>query len=155
MNSLPNSPDTLSVADFIAKVNATVTRLGGRIEGEVTSVKKTYATAVYFSIKDLKRDAILNCIIWRTTYNQNGVDIEEGDKVVVTGSPEIYAPRGTFSIKVQTIEYAGEGALKKAYDELRLKLDQEGLLNPSLKRPLPKFPKKIGVITSRSVSRLR
>ena len=53
--------------------------------GEVTSVKDSYQTAVYFSIKDLEQDALLNCVIWRTTYRQNGVAIKEGDTVIVTG----------------------------------------------------------------------
>ena len=142
--------EATSVIDYITEVNASLISHRGRIEGEVTSVKKTYQTAIYFSIKDLEQDALLNCVIWRSTYNQNGVDIKEGDKIIVTGTPEIYAPRGSFSLKVQTIEYAGEGALKKAYDELKKKLTNEGLLEVGRKRSLPDYPKKIGVITSRS-----
>jgi len=141
---------TLSVFEFIAGVNSTLGRHKGRIEGEVTSLKSTYPTAIYFSIKDTEHDALLNCVIWRSTYNQNSVDLKEGDKVIVTGTPEIYAARGSFSLKVQTIEYAGEGALKKSYDELKFKLTAEGLLAAGRKRPLPVYPKKIGVITSRS-----
>ncbi len=139
-----------SVLEFLSRINASLVQHRGRVEGEVTSVKNTYQTAIYFSIKDLKQDALLNCVIWRSTYNQNGVAIKEGDKVIITGIPEIYAARGSFSMKVQTIEYAGEGALKKAYDELRAKLTAEGLLSLDRKRVLPLYPKKIGVITSRS-----
>lgn len=145
-----NTPEAISVADFLAKINATLTAHSGRIEGEVTSVKKTYPTAVYFTIKDVEQDALLNCIVWRTVYDQNGVDIEVGDKIVVTGTPEIYAPRGNFSLKVRTIEYAGEGALKKEYEELKKKLTIDGLFATERKRELPEYPQKIGVITSRS-----
>jgi exodeoxyribonuclease VII large subunit len=144
------TPQTLSVADFLSGINASLTAYRGRIEGEVTSVKSSYQAAIYFSIKDLESNALLNCVIWRNVYVQNGVEITEGDKIIITGTPEIYAPRGSFTVKVQTIEYAGEGALKKSYDELREKLSGEGLLDAGTKRVLPIYPKKIGVITSRS-----
>ena len=140
----------IGVADFLSGINATLARQFARIEGEVTSVKDSYATAIYFTIKDTSRDALLNCVIWRTTYQQNGVRLKEGDAIIVSGTPEIYAARGTFSLKVSTIAYAGEGQLKRAYDELRVKLTNEGLLGPARKRPLPEYPTRIGVITSRS-----
>ena len=140
----------IGVADFLLGINATLSRQYARIEGEVTSVKDSYATAIYFTLKDTTRDALLNCVIWRTTYQQNGVRLKEGDAIIVSGTPEIYAARGTFSLKVNTIEYAGEGQLKRSYDELRAKLMGEGLLDPKRKRPLPEYPTRIGVITSRS-----
>lgn len=145
-----NRSETLSVGEFLTGINSTLARHSGRVEGEVTSVKDTYPTAVYFSIKDTTQDALLNCVIWKSIYTQNGVQIKEGDTIIVTGTPEIYAARGSFSLKVNTIEYAGEGALKKAYDELRSTLQAEGLLALATKRPLPLYPKRIGVITSRS-----
>ena len=140
----------IGVADFLSGINATLSRHSARIEGEVTSVKDSYATAIYFTIKDTTRDALLNCVIWRTIYNQNGVPLKEGDAIIVSGTPEVYAARGTFSLKVITLEYAGEGQLKRAYDELREKLTSEGLLDPKLKRLLPDYPTRVGVITSRS-----
>lgn len=140
----------ISVADFLININTTLLSHTGRIQGEVTSINKNYSTAIYFTIKDTQKDALLNCIIWRSTYKQNGVDLEVGDEIIVTGTPEIYAARGAFSLKTQTIEYAGEGALKKSYDELKKKLTVEGLLDTKRKRILLDYPKKIGVITSKS-----
>ena len=145
-----SNTEVSSVNDFLTTINSSLSQYRSRIEGEVTSVKKTYATAIYFTIKDLEEDALLNCVVWKNVYDQNGIDIEVGDKIIVTGTPEIYAPRGTFSLKVRTIEYAGEGALKKSYDELKQKLTEEGLLDSERKRSLPNYPKKIGVITSKS-----
>lgn len=142
--------EPLSVYDFIRRINTVLSSNGARIQGEVTSLNLQYSKAIYFSIKDKDNDALLNCMIWRSTYDQNGLDLKVGDEIIVTGTPEIYAPRGTFSLKTQTIEYAGEGALKKAYDELKKKLQKEGLLELNKKRQLPKFPKKIGVITSKA-----
>ncbi len=145
-----NNDTTISVADFIVQVNASLLSHSGRIQGEVTSINKNYPKAIYFTIKDNNDDALLNCIIWRSTYSQNGVDLEVGDDIIVSGTPEVYAPQGRFSLKTQTIEYAGEGALKKSYEDLKKKLTDEGLLDPKKKRELPKYPKNIGVITSRA-----
>ncbi len=140
----------ISVVDFVERVNVSLLSHAGRIQGEVTSVNKNYSKTIYFTIKDTEEDALLNCIIWRSIYDQNSVEIEVGDEIIVTGTPEIYAPRGTFSLKTQTIEYAGEGALKKAYEDLKKKLSEEGLLDAGRKRELPAYPKRIGVITSRA-----
>lgn len=142
--------DPISVSDFLKRINLTLSSYTARIQGEVTSLNLQYPKAIYFSIKDKDSDALLSCVIWRSNYDNNGIDLKVGDEIIVTGTPEIYAPRGTFSLKTQTIEYAGEGALKKAYEELKKKIIKEGLLEPSRKRALPKFPKKIGVITSRA-----
>ena len=142
--------EALSVSDFLDQVNASLLSHSGRIQGEVTSINKSYPKAIYFTIKDIEDEALLNCIIWRSTYNQNGVDLKVGDEIVVTGTPEIYTPRGSFSLMTQTIEYAGEGALKKAYEDLKKKLSEEGLFAQERKRELPNYPQKIGVITSRA-----
>lgn len=142
--------DVISVYDFIKEVNTSLSSHRSRVKGEVTSLSLQYPTAVYFSIKDKEENALLSCVIWKSTYNSNGIDLKVGDEVIVTGTPEIYAPQGRFSLKAQTIEYAGEGALKKAYEELKEKILKEGLLEISKKRPLPKYPKRIGVITSKA-----
>tara|TARA_B100000745_G_scaffold58094_2_gene34457 strand:- start:15659 stop:17053 length:1395 start_codon:yes stop_codon:yes gene_type:complete len=142
--------NVISVADFIESINASLLSHRGRIQGEVTSISKNYPRAIYFTIKDTEEEALLNCIIWRSVYEQNGVDLEVGDEVIVTGTPEIYPRNGRFSLKTQTIEYAGEGALKKAYEALKEKLSKEGLFAIEKKRGLPKYPNKIGVITSKA-----
>ncbi len=146
--STPSAP--ISVADFLVGVNGSLSRHSARIEGEVTSVKFTNAKAIYFTIKDTSREALLECIMWRSVYIQNGIEMKQGDVIIVSGVPEIYVPYGRFSFKANTIEYAGEGQLKRAYDELRNKLVGEGLLDVSNKRPLPAYATRIGVITSRS-----
>ncbi len=140
---LQNQPK--SVSEYIAQVNRVLASAGGRIKGEVISVK-VYPRAVYFDIKD---DAsVLSCTIWASTYRMNGIDLKAGDEVIVTGVPNVYAPYGKLSLITDTIEYAGEGALKQAYDRLKAQLEDEGLLSRERKRSLPEFPRKIGLITS-------
>jgi exodeoxyribonuclease VII large subunit len=145
-----SSPVATGVAAFLSDLNHQLRSSRPRLVGEVTSLKNSYATAIYFTIKDLEADALLNCVVWRSTYDKNGITLKEGDQIIVTGTPEIYAPRGSFSLKVETLEYAGVGQLKAAYDALRAKLTAEGLLAVDRKRALPLYPKRIGVITSQA-----
>ena len=91
---------------------------------------------------------MLNCLMFRWQYDVSGVRLREGDEIIVEGVPEIWKPMGKLSLKVGTIEVAGEGALKKAYDELYRKLESEGVFAPERKRPLPEFPERIALITS-------
>lgn len=134
-----------SVSEYITLVNRALLSAAGRIKGEVISVK-VYPKAVYFDIKD--DSSVLSCTIWASTYRMNGIDLKAGDEVIVTGVPSVYAPYGKLSLMTDTIEYAGEGVLKQAYDKLKAQLEKEGLLSREKKRPLPEFPRKIGLITS-------
>jgi exodeoxyribonuclease VII large subunit len=87
--------------------------------------------------------------MWTSDYKLSNVDIAPGLEIIVEGRAEIYKPSGRLSLRAQSIELVGEGALKKAYDALKKKLELEGLFRESRKRPLPKFPTRIGVITSK------
>jgi len=142
-------PPATTVAAYISQLNRVLATQRGRIKGEVTSIKP-YPKAIYFTIKDKDGQALLDCSIWVWDYQKNGVRFKVGDEIIVTGYPDIYALSGRFCFKASTIEYAGEGALKQAYDKLKATLAGEELFAPARKRPLPKLPTKIGVITSLS-----
>lgn len=139
--------DPQSVADYLAKLNKILITQRGRIQGEVSSLKPS-GKALYFTIKDKSDSAQLDCMIWLNVYQVNGIELKVGDEIIVTGFPEIYAPYGRFSFKVNTIEYEGEGKLKQEYEKLKSTLKQEGLFEVDRKRTLPLLPTKIGVITS-------
>jgi exodeoxyribonuclease VII large subunit len=100
-------------------------------------------------MKDEDGQGLVNCIMWKSKYMMYGIKLEEGMKIMTAGHPEIYAPNGRLSFLADTVELAGEGMLKKQYEELKKKLTAEGLFAPEKKRALPKYPQKIGVITSR------
>jgi len=139
-----------SVSEYIEFLNIGLKKFGvAKIFGEVSSVKIGPTGHVYFSIKDKSGNALVNCIIWRNSYSLCGVKIEIGQELIINGYPDIYAPRGTLSFKANTIELRGQGALKKAYDELKNKLTKEGLFKEEKKKAIPNFPEKIGIITSR------
>lgn len=137
-----------SVSEFWDAVNEKVAVLRARIRGEVSSVDMRQ-TAVYFSIKDERDESVMNCFIFRYQYDILAIPLEEGMKVVVEGYPEIYKPYGRLSLRTTSIEPEGEGELKKQYERLRRKLEEDGLFAPEGKRELGRLPRTIGLITSR------
>lgn len=143
-----SAEEILSVSQFLDALNIELSGMAARIRGEVSSVDER-ERVVYFTIKDGGDGSTLNCLIFRYQYQVSGIRLSVGDEIIVEGVPEIYKPSGRLSLKAGLIEYAGEGALKKAYDELFRKLETEGLLAPERKRILPEFPERIALITSR------
>ena len=138
-----------SISEFVAFLNADLKWMKARVVGEVGEAKAGPTGHMYFTLKDEKDGAMLNCIMWSSKYRLFGITLEPGKKIVASGNPEVYAPNGRLSFVCDTIELAGEGDIKKQYDELKKKLDKEGLFDIENKRAIPKYPHKIGVITSK------
>ncbi len=86
--------------------------------------------------------------MWDSDYRMSGIEFEEGLEIIAQGLPDIYKPQGQLSFKTSTAELVGEGALKKAYEKLKKKLEDEGLFDLERKKPIPEFVQKIGLITS-------
>lgn len=143
-------PDHVSVSDFLETLNDGLKNFDARVLGEVTEVQlypgRSY---LFFKVKDKDDQAVMTCFMWRRDYELSGVELEAGLEVIVSGYPEIYKPNGRFALQTKTVEHVGEGKLKKAYDELKARLDKEGIFSPDRKRPLPVLPQKIGLITSK------
>ncbi len=137
-----------SIAEFIEILNVFFRREDVRITGEISELKRAASGHVYFTLKDKKDGAVMDAIIWSRNYQLCGVALEVGMEVVLTGHPNIYPPSGRLSFVADMVELVGEGALKKAYDGLKAKLEAEGVFAPARKRALPEFPQRIGVITS-------
>lgn len=136
----------ITVSEFLSRLNRILTNQESLVKGEINQIKFT-ERAVYFSLKDKKDESVINCYLSQWKYESLGVSVDEGMEVAVNGFPEIYKPTGRLSLIINSIELIGEGALKKAYEILKKKLEAEGLF--SRKRPIPQFIKKIGVISSR------
>jgi exodeoxyribonuclease VII large subunit len=138
------TPLLLSVSDFIAITNQTLeyTYPSVSIEGEVASFKVNQNKYVFFDLKDA--GASLGCFM---TVWQLRQPIEDGMKVIVTGTPKL-TQWGKFSVTVRTIRPSGEGSLRKSFELLQAKLEKEGLFEPERKRPLPETPRRIAVISS-------
>ncbi|OGG89095.1 exodeoxyribonuclease VII large subunit [Candidatus Kaiserbacteria bacterium RIFCSPLOWO2_12_FULL_50_10] len=143
------APDAMTVDAYLTKVNKTLEVTKARVQGEVVSVKEQ-GVAVYFALKDPQANATLSAFMWQRDYVNYNIKMEAGTEVIITGHSEIYKPSGRYAFRAHAVEYAGEGALKKAYDELQKKLAAEGLFAPERKRELKKYPRKIGLITSKT-----
>ena len=117
------------------------------LTGQVSNFRKS-PTHQYFSIKD--DHAVIQATIWSGVYQKLGFDLEEGMKINVIGRVQIYEPSGSYSIIIEKAEPDGIGALAIQFEQLKKKLSEEGLFQESFKQALPQFPKRIGVVTSRS-----
>ncbi len=137
-----------SVSEFITLLNIGLNKSQVKMIGEVSELKINSSGHVYFVLKDKKDGSVMNCAIWKHKYAIYGVALEEGMEIIVFGHPNIHKTYG-FSFITEAIELAGEGTLKKQYDELKKKLTAEGLFAEERKRPLPFYPQKIGLITSK------
>jgi len=144
----PTKP--LSVLDFIGVLNETLRDIEVSVVGEVSKASFPPSGHVYFDLKDESGDGVLHCVVWKTIYENLGIALEAGMRVVVLGSANIYAPRGELSFKVRAMELTGEGVLKKRYEELKKKLAAEGIFAEERKRAVSEYPERIGIITSRN-----
>ncbi|NHM13665.1 exodeoxyribonuclease VII large subunit [Xiamenia xianingshaonis] len=102
--------------------------------------------AVYFTVKDER--ATLPCMMWTGRYRACGVDVCVGQKVEMTGRFSVYAPKGRMNFDVQSLSLAGEGRLRMEVANLARRLEAEGHMAPSRKRPIPVMPEVIGIVTS-------
>lgn len=141
------------VADYLTMINDVLhERIPSDeilIEGEISDYRVSQGKWVSFDLKDETAEAVLKCFatVWQITD-----PIENGMRVHVTGFPKIYERFGTLKLNIQSIVPVGEGALRRSYELLKKKLEEEGLFAVSRKRTLPRFPKKIGLITSRDAA---
>lgn len=137
-----------TVNEYIEVLNIGLKAFRLKLTGEVSGISKGPTGHVYFSLKDKDGGAIISCKAWKSSYRLFSVDLENGMEIVAIGTSDIYAPRGNLSFTAESIELVGEGALKKEYEKLKAKLTTEGLFEIERKRAIPKYPHKIGIITS-------
>jgi len=116
------------------------------VAGEISGVKAATSGHVYFTLKDT--NAQIRCALFARTARFIRFKPRDGVEVLLRGRIDIYAPRGEYQLLVDAIEPRGVGALQVAFEQLKQKLAQEGLFDAARKRPLPPYPKRIGIITS-------
>ncbi|HFU4377858.1 TPA: exodeoxyribonuclease VII large subunit [Streptococcus suis] len=117
------------------------------LTGQVSNFRKR-PSHQYFSLKDDK--AVIQATMWAGVYKNLGFDLEEGMKINAVGRVQLYEPSGSYSIVIEKAEPDGIGALAIKFEQLKQALTQEGLFKQEFKQELPRFTKKIGVITSPS-----
>ncbi len=117
------------------------------VGGEVANFTRARSGHLYFTLKD--EQSQLRCVMWRTDAARLPMDPEEGMRIRAFGSLGLYEARGEFQLSVRRLEAEGEeGLWKIAFERLRKQLESEGLTDPSRRRPLPRFPRAVGIVTS-------
>ncbi len=116
------------------------------VEGEVSKPTRSHNGHVYFTLKDDR--AQLPCVIWRSAASRLSFTPEHGQQLHVSGDIQVYAPHGRYQLIVKQARQAGVGALQQAFERLKQKLMKEGLFDQDVKKRLPSFPKRAGIVTS-------
>lgn len=145
----------LSISELAALINETLERGVGtvRFEGEISQLTRAQSGHLYASLKD--SESTLPIVIWASTVRSLGFVPQEGQSVQCEGRPNVYNKSGRLQIIVSKMAPSGEGLLRKKFLELKSKLEAEGLFAAERKRPLPFFPKAVGIVTSRSGAVIR
>jgi exodeoxyribonuclease VII large subunit len=117
-----------------------------RVQGEVSNVKRYSSGHWYFTLKD--GGAQLKCVMWRSNAERQRYRPEDGDQVEAQGSIGVYDAQGVYQLYAESLKPVGTGDLYRQFEALKAKLEAEGLFDPARKRPLPAFPRLIGVVTS-------
>ena len=123
------------------------------VQGEISNYKLHPSGHQYFTLKDQR--AAISCVIFRNTLPPTAAPIADGAQVQVYGNVSVFEARGQYQLSVQILQTRGAGLLQAKFEALKRKLEAEGLFDIARKRPLPKFPKRIGIITSPSGAAIR
>ncbi|MCX6975785.1 MAG: exodeoxyribonuclease VII large subunit [Verrucomicrobia bacterium] len=145
----PLEPVILSVGALTRKVRGLLESGIGDIwvEGEISNLRRQSSGHVYFTLKD--ESSQLACVLFAgQTAQLRGMKFADGVQVQLFGQVTVYEARGSYQMIVRRVQECGVGALQAKFEELKRRLDAEGLFRPERKRVLPKFPNRIGVVTS-------
>lgn len=137
-----------TVSELTASVRQLLERHIGQVwvAGEVSNLRQQSSGHYYFTLKDAT--AQVNCVLFRGEARVDRTLLRDGQKVILGGEMTVYEPRGQYQLRVTAIEMHGQGILQLAFERLKKKLDAEGLFAPGRKRPLPRYPRRVGVATS-------
>lgn len=123
---------------------------GVSVIGEISNMARPSSGHIYFTLKD--EDGAIRCAMFRNQNLRLNFEPQNGDQCILKGQVSLYAPRGDYQLIVSSMQPAGAGNLMHQFEELKKKLDAEGLFAQEIKKQIPKQPKHIGVITSESTA---
>lgn len=145
-------PDVLTVArlDHLIRRVVEGATTNVLVQGEVSGLHRAGSGHCYFSLKDQREDALIDCVMYRTAPIKARRALRDGECVVISGRVTLYAPRGRLQLIADNVLQTERGALLEALEKLKKKLAAEGLFAPENKKPLPTDPQRIAVLTSRT-----
>lgn len=123
------------------------------VEGEISNLRKPASGHLYFTLRD--EQAQIRAILFRPVHRAMRFEIQDGMHIVCRGRLSVYKPRGEYQIIIEVAEPKGIGALQIAFEQLKARLEKEGLFDPARKKPIPFLPRTIGVVTSPSGAVIR
>jgi exodeoxyribonuclease VII large subunit len=141
-----NSPITVSTLNTQIKSILETTFINVYVQGEISNLTYHNSGHIYFSVKD--ESSTISCVMFKGNARFLKFQLEVGQKVVINGNITVYTPRGNYQLMCTKIEPLGQGSLALAYEQLKKKLQEKGYFEPSIKKQLPKYPKKIALVTS-------
>jgi exodeoxyribonuclease VII large subunit len=138
----------LTVSELTKEIRKTLEESFEQVSviGEISNFKSHISGHWYFSLKD--SDAVINCTMWKGFNQYVFFTPQDGMKIIVNGKLTVYPPRGSYQLDIRSMKPAGLGELQEAFEKLKKKLEEEGLFDEKYKKPVPVFPKKIGVVTA-------
>lgn len=153
--SLEPARRVYSVTEVTARIKGILEREVGEVwvSGEVSNLRAQGSGHVYFTLKDA--GAQLSCVLFRGVSGVDRSALKDGQAVTLQGELSVYEPRGQYQLIVRAVELQGLGALQAAFERLKQRLAAEGLFDAARKRPIPKYPVRVGIITSASGAALR
>ncbi len=145
----------LSVTELTGQIRRLLEQKVGQVwvSGEITNLRFQSSGHIYFTLKDA--GAQLSCVLFRGETEVDRSLLEDGRKVVLRGDVTVYEPRGQYQLRVTAVEMQGLGALQAAFERLKQKLKAEGLFAPERKRALPRYPQRVGLVTSPTGAAIR
>jgi len=141
--------DTISVSELTKLIKLTLEENFSEVSvvGEISNFKAHVSGHWYFNLKDA--NAVISCAMWKGLNSMVFFTPQNGMKIIVGGRITVYPPRGSYQIDVRMLKPAGVGELQAAFEKLKRKLADEGLFDEIHKKPIPSFPKKIGIVTAK------
>jgi len=145
---LTNETQILTVSELTIEIRRTLEESFQQVSviGEISNFKSHISGHWYFSLKDA--DAVINCTMWKGFNQYVFFTPQDGMKVILNGKITVYPPRGSYQLDIRSMKPAGLGELQEAFEKLKKKLEAEGLFDEKFRKPIPIFPKKIGIVTA-------
>lgn len=140
----------MSVSAFVDRLNRWLSKIKVKIRWEISQWKvHSEKWHAYFSLKDTSGESVIECVMFKSVLSRADFEPGIGTEVVISGSPNVYEKTGRFSVKVESMELAGEWAIRRNYELLKAKLQKEWLFDAERKKEIPKYVRSMGVITSK------
>jgi exodeoxyribonuclease VII large subunit len=155
MDKLPSQVKIYTVSELTQEIKSTLEQTFPAlwVEGEISNLSTPSSGHIYFTLKD--ESSQIRCVLWRNIAEYLPFQIEDGQHVIVLAKLSVYEKQGQYQLYVEDVHPVGIGKLELAFQQLKEKLFKEGLFDEAHKKPIPQFPRRIGIVTSLTGAAIR